>query len=254
MSIKFFFETSSIQVVMRSIYSKPWVPPPLTGQLKSFLYENGKDVIYDKGCTITQEKSYLSDILVIKSGMTSNSIVIPSSLHKPLLTFGIRFAGHISGHDTFMLRSSSPTRIVALKQTTIGRISFGHIDQYLTSHPELKTDFIRYCTQSLNSDTAAIFAMIASDIEERYWMLTASILSMLELIPQDAEWVPRPFKLYREFMASLLYVSTITIDRLYSKMFKMGKMRRNNGKYEMHIDAIIEGVRLLESYTGNYSF
>ncbi|MDR2870157.1 MAG: Crp/Fnr family transcriptional regulator [Deferribacteraceae bacterium] len=227
---------------MEYIQSKPWVPPLLTGRLKSFLYKNGRIMTYKKGAVIVNEDDYLDDVFIVKSGILSNSIM-HHALNKSVTMCGIRFAGHISGYATFTLREPAPVRIMALSKTTISRVSFAQLDQYLDSQPDLKTEFYRHCARSLRSDADALLAMATATTEERFWVLTASIFSTLDIIKEGQEWIEVPFKLSRESVGALLYVSVMTIDRLYAGMVKGGVMRRNDRNiYELKVSAIKEGM------------
>ena len=228
------------------IYAKPWVPPLMTGRTKSFLFKNGKLKKYRKGGVIVSEDDYLEDIFIVKSGLLSNAIT-HHALSKSFTMCGLRMPGHISGYTTFILREPAPVRITALTKTEISSVSFGQMDEFLRENPDLKDEFIRHCGRCLRSEIDAMLAMTTASTEERYWVLVASIFSTLNILPSDPEaWYPLPFKINRETMSYLLYVSVMTIDMLYAGLVKSGLMRWTQNGSELKASAIIEFLKWIE--------
>lgn len=231
--------------LIESVYAKPWVPPLVEGRIKSFLYKNGKPKRYKKGEIIVSEDDYLDEIFILKSGLLSNSI-IHHGLSKSYTMCGIRIPCHISGYTTYILREPAPVRITALSKSEIWAVSFSQMDEFLAANHELKDEFIRHCGRSLRSEIDAMLAMTTIPTEEKFWVLIAAVMTTMGCEIADREWIPIPVKINRDTMSCLLYVSVMTVDRLYASLVKNGNMRRTKNGYELKADAVDYGIKWIE--------
>lgn len=227
--------------------AKPWVPPLMKGRIKSFIYKNGAIKKYKKGAVLVNEDDYLTDIFILKKGILSNSI-IHHELNKSFMACGIRLPGHISGYTTFILREPAPVRITALSSVEVACVSFDAMDVFLDESPELKAVFLRHCGKCLRSEIDTLLAVVTLTAEERFWILMAAILSTTDSIPVNKDgWLYLPFKISREAMSYLLYVSIVTIDRLYAALIKNNLIRREKGQYALSAAAVDTGLKWIQT-------
>ena len=222
-----------------SDYPKPWISPLVDGQLRSYFCSHGKYDVYNKG-DIVIEQDHLRKFVLLKSGMFGNSIV-NYDLNKPYMMCGIRIPWQLTGYTTYMVKEPAPVFIRALVKCEAYTVSFDEMDRFLAGEPELKKQLDLICAKSLRSDLDATLAITTMPAEDCFWILFAALL-MANNANLEQEWIPIPVKISRSTVAGLLYVSMLTIDRLYASIIKKDLMRKEKGTYYLHNSKIHKGV------------
>ncbi len=232
--LKFLRQVSMIR------YPMPWVPPFLNGRVKTFLYTHGEARTFKKGEIVVNE-DYLQRIIILKSGLLSNSIT-NMSLNKAFMMSGIRLPGHISGYTTYLVREPAPICIAALTASEIRSVTFEQMDRFLAEDPDLRGEFLAHCGRSLRANTDAILAIATMSAEERFWILHAALFMLLN-VSMEREWLSLPFRINRETLSGLLYVSQLTIDRMHIAFQRRGLIRKERRANLLHRDAVEQGTR-----------
>jgi CRP-like cAMP-binding protein len=222
----------------------PWITPQLCSKLKTFIYTNGKTICGHKGEIIVREDEYLDRFILVKSGALSNSIV-RHNLSKSFLTCGLRTPGQVSGYTTYIVEDPAPVRIVSLVKSELYYVTFRQMDSFLAKDLALKTALLHHCGKCLRSEIDTMLAMITLPAEEKIWILLASILTAYD-VELTGEWVAMPFKISREALSGLLYVTLLTIDRLFPSLIKQGAARRDGSTYYFKKPFVLQGLEWIE--------
>ncbi len=197
----------------------------LAPEIKHFFEEEGTLHKFSKKRTIPYSLVD-NNLLMLKSGLLGNTQHF-SALSKDKFTVFI-LPGRLVDHQLILLKEYTACKVIeALRDSEVLATKYEVVQDLMTSHPDLFRAFLNECGQSSRRYMHLPIFLTSAQAEKK---AARFFHDMLRTYGADMsqEWLPLPARFKREEIASALYISLVSYDRLLGKWYKEDLIRRKN--------------------------
>lgn len=214
---------------MKQIHQEnPWILPYADDKISDFFLKHGNNITVAKGEIIVPVEKYINRFVYVVDGLVGQNMV-NYALNKPI-AMALGFKGAYFGYRQYFTRRRSRCYIESLRKSTVITIDYDKVATLIDNDMELLKCFMKGCIRSVESDLESMIAMFSLTPEER---LKGFLTSLFERMGTDVnkEWVQIPYKFKYEEMAKIIYVTKVTLDRIYISWKRSGVYKKEGDGY-----------------------
>lgn len=219
---------------MKQIHQEnPWILPKAEDTLINFFLKHGNVADVKASEIIVPIDDYINKFVYVVGGLVSQNIV-NYALNKPI-AMALGFAGTYFGYRQYFTRRRSRCYLESLRKSKIITLAYDKAERIIDGDVGILKTLMKGCLRSVESDLEGMIAMFALPPEKR---LKGLISCLFEKMHSDmsGEWVEIPYKLKYEEISKIIYVTKLTVERIYSAWKKEGVYKKENGHYYIRKD------------------